>query len=203
MKIFGIGFHKTGTSSLKAALQNLGFSVRSGFGVHDPDISQKAWDMARELIPQYDAFEDNPWPLLYKSIDENYDDCKFILTVRDPDSWLRSIVNHFSGNESHMRKWIYGYGDPVGQEDVYLERYLRHNEEVLDYFRGREGRDLLVLRLTEGEGWEKLCPFLNVPRPVGIEFPHRNRSEDREARMRLTSRIRRRLIRARKALVDR
>lgn len=203
MKIFGIGFHKTGTSSLKEALQILGFSVRGAFGNDRPDISEKAWDMARRLIPRYDAFEDNPWPLLYELLDQHYDDSKFILTVRDPDSWIKSVTKHFSGYETPMRQWIYGYGDPAGHEALYLDRYHRHNQEVIEHFSGREGKDFLILRLTEGEGWEKLCPFLGVESPGDIPIPHRNRAKQREAKSRIVQRVRRKLISAKDSCIDR
>ena len=43
-----------------------------------------------------------------------------------------------------MRKWVYGVGFPQGNEDIYLERYKFHNEDVLNYFKDRPG-DLLVV----------------------------------------------------------
>ena len=46
MKIFGIGFHKTGTTSLAQALKMLGFSVTGPNGINDPNIA----DNARYLI---------------------------------------------------------------------------------------------------------------------------------------------------------
>ncbi len=42
--------------------------------------------MAYELVAQYDAFQDNPWPIIYKGLDVKYPDSKFILMLRDPDS---------------------------------------------------------------------------------------------------------------------
>jgi hypothetical protein len=77
-----------------------------------------------------------------------------------------------------MRQWIYGVGCPQGNEDVYTARFERHNREVLEYFADRP-QDLLVMRLTEGDGWDKLCPFLGVPIPE-TPFPHENRAENRE-----------------------
>jgi len=79
-----------------------------------------------------------------------------------------------------MREWIYGEGDPTGNETLYVSRYERHNREVLEYFKGRT-TDLLVLRLTEGDGWAKLCPFLEQEVPH-VPFPVRNKASDREHR---------------------
>ena len=177
-KVFCIGFHKTGTKSLAAALTMLGYRVTGPNGVDDPDIAHNVQQMAFRLVEQFDAFQDNPWPILYRELDQRYPGSRFILTLRPTEAWIRSQVRHFGTRSTPMREWIYGVGCPAGNEPIYIARYERHNTEVLHYFRNRPG-DLLVLRLTQGEGWEKLCPFLGKQIP-DIEFLHVNRAEDRE-----------------------
>ncbi|MGH7965331.1 MAG: sulfotransferase family protein [Candidatus Binatia bacterium] len=198
MKIFCIGFHKTGTSSMRLALTRLGFRVTGPYGVHDPDIASHALDLARDLVPQYDAFQDNPWPMLYRELDALYPGSRFILTLREPESWIESVTRHFSGRHTPMREWIYGFGDPAGHEREYLHRYLQHNGEVMQHFHGREDKDFLVLRVTDGEGWDVLCPFLDVPTMNDDcdPFPHRNSAGEREARRRPFRRMRRAIGRA-------
>lgn len=169
-KVFGIGFHKTGTKSLGGALQILGYRVTGPFGVRDQNIQRVALARALELADHFDAFQDNPWAVLYRELDEHFPGSKFILTVRPAQSWIQSVVRHFGARLTPMREWIYGAGSPLGNEEVYLRRYERHNEEVSAYFHERPG-DLLTLAITEGEGWEKLCPFLGVPEPLRA-FPH-------------------------------
>lgn len=71
-----------------------------------------------------------------------------------------------------MREWIYGVGRPKGNEDIYIARYERHNRELMEYFKDR-GEQRLVLRITAGEGWTKLYPFLNEQIP-GLSFPREN-----------------------------
>ena len=178
-KVFGIGFHKTGTKSLAAALQRLGYRVTGSNAVHDPDIASRVLDLAFELAEQFDAFQDNPWPLLYREMDARYPGSHFILTTRPTDKWIRSVLHYFAGRSTPMREWIYGAGRgcPLTNEDIYIERYERHNREVRAYFHERPG-DLLELAITEGEGWEKLCPFLGKPVP-GVPFPHANRGDSR------------------------
>ena len=168
-KVFGIGFHKTGTKSLAAALTQLGYRVTGPNGVHDAAISQTALAMALELVDQYDAFQDNPWPVLFRELDERFPGSKFILTVRPTAAWIRSVVNHFGDQDTPMREWIYGVGHPKGNEDVYVRRYEDHNLDVMAYFTHRPD-DLLVFRVTDGDGWAKLCTFLFS------EFPHLNRA---------------------------
>ena len=177
-KVFCIGFHKTGTKSLANALNRLGYRVTGPNGVNDPDISKNVYAMAYSLVEQYDAFQDNPWPIIYKELDKKYPGSKFILMLRSSDSWIKSQVGHFGLRETPMRKWIYGVGCPEGNEHIYIRRFENHNKEVMAYFKERTN-DLLVMNLENGDGWEKLCPFLgkNIP---NIPFPHVNRSEDRK-----------------------
>jgi hypothetical protein len=178
IKVFCIGFHKTGTTSLNVALNTLGYRVTGPNGVNDPDIAKNVLRMADDLVKRYAAFQDNPWPIIYKELDARHPGSKFILTLRNADGWIKSQVRHFGRQETEMRKWIYGVGCPEGNEATYLEVYDRHNSEVLDYFKNRS-QDLLVMDLANGDGWEQLCPFLGkkIPR---AGFPHVNKATDRE-----------------------
>lgn len=178
-KVFGIGFHKTGTKSLAKALRILGYRVTGPNGVSDHDIGSKLVSLVDELIPQYDAFQDNPWPLVYEHLDRHCPGSRFILTVRDPQSWIRSQVRFFGRNTTPMREYIYGVGCPEGNEETYLRRYEQHNREVVEYFRGRD--DLLVMDFERGDGWERLCPFLGKPVPEE-PFPHINKTDAKLAR---------------------
>jgi lysyl-tRNA synthetase class I len=134
--------------------------------------------MAFDLVEHFDAFQDNPWPIIYKELDEKYPNSKFILTVRDSESWLVSQVKHFGRKKTPMRKWIYGVGCPKGNETIYIERFKNHNKEVLEYFKNRP-EDLLTMDLAKEGGWEKLCIFL-VKNIQTTTFPHENKASDRE-----------------------
>lgn len=179
-KIFGIGFHKTGTTSLALALEMLGYRVTGPNGAKDPNIASNVHTMIDSLVPQFDAFQDNPWPVVYRYLDQKYVNSKFVLTTRDTGSWIRSQVKHFGKKHSPMREWIYGVGHPEGNETIYINRFERHNADVIEYFSNRTD-DLLILDITTGVRWEPLCEFLNVDIPDG-EFPHANRGVDRERR---------------------
>ena len=114
-KVFCIGFHKTGTTSLGVALRRLGYRVTGPNGVKDRKISENVFPMAHDLVKKYDAFQDNPWPIIYKEMDAAYPGSKFILLERNPESWIRSQVKHFGRRNTPMRKWIYGVGCPQGK----------------------------------------------------------------------------------------
>ena len=173
-KVFCIGFHKTGTTSLAVALKLLGYRVTGPNNTKDPDIADKVYALANELSEKYDAFQDNPWPVLYREMDERWPGSKFILTRRPADAWIRSQVKDFGLAETPMRRWIYGVGCPQGNEAVFVERYERHNREVLEYF-GERPNDLLLLDLPKGHGWPELCQFLDHPIP-DTPFPHANKA---------------------------
>ncbi len=182
-KIFCIGFQKTGTTSLGRALEVLGYRVcNPDVFVTDPNIGEKALDYAIEKIPQYDAFQDNPWPLLYKELDARYPGSRFILTTRHPRSWLRSVKKYFGPYEAAAEVWIYGgVGTPYKNQKRFLQRYKRHNREVREYFKGRPN-DFLEIDLGKGHGWKEICAFLEQPAPE-TPFPFENKSGSVSAEM--------------------
>jgi hypothetical protein len=175
-KVFCIGFHKTGTTSLEMALRKLGYRVKGSFGTKDPDIASKVHEMAYAMVDEFDAFEDNPWPILYRELDQRFPGSKFVLTRRPTENWIRSQVKDFATTETPMRRWIYGEnaGCPAGNENTYIARYERHNREVQEYFANRSD-DLLIIDLPNDDGWSRLCPFLGHPIP-NVPFPHANKA---------------------------
>jgi hypothetical protein len=193
-KVFCIGFHKTGTSSMTVALRKLGYRVTGPNGVHDPNIADNLWNVIDEALASFDAFQDNPWPLVYKELDQRLPGSKFILTERDPEAWLRSQVKHFGTRTTPMRQLIYGEhaGCPEGNESVYIERYRAHGREVRDYFKDRP-QDLLIMDVTAGDGWEVLCQFLGHDAP-DEPFPRANTAESRRKEP-IWHRVKRRLKR--------
>ena len=55
-----------------------------------------------------------------------------------------------------------------------IQEYDEHNKQVIAYFKDKPSQ-LLVMNITEGDGWEKLCKFLNKPIP-NKAFPHKNKA---------------------------
>ncbi|KAA3507677.1 sulfotransferase family protein [Agrobacterium rosae] len=171
MKIFGVGLNKTGTSTLGACFQRLGYkhlSVRR-------DLLQayregRLNDVFSE-IDQYETFEDWPYPLMYRELEERYGpDAKFVLTVRkSPQTWLRSLERHsmYSKPHRHSRKLAYGFNYPHYSRKHHVDFYERHYREVHEYFSAKNASNRLLLMCWEnGDGWEKLCSFLEMPLPA-------------------------------------
>lgn len=177
MKIFGIGLSKTGTTSLAQALEILGYRVKDYPGIE----RYRAGDVTsidRTVIDGHDALTDTPIPSFFRELDQAYPGSKFILTIRDTDSWLRSCKKQFTPalaakqNEAHRKLFLDLYGTDVYDETKFLQGYRRHIDQVLEYFKDRPA-DLLVLDLTAGDGWHKLCAFLGKPVP-DRPFPKAN-----------------------------
>jgi sulfotransferase family protein len=177
MKIFGLGFHKTGTTSLEVALTELGYRCCGGRPDLFSSFDAGEWDKLDEEISRFDGFRDMPWPLYFEALDARYTGSKFILTIRNEERWIRSCVNHYRGREREGFNLIYGeeHSAPLNNETKWLERYRSHNHAVIDYFREREA-DLLVLDWEEEGAWEKLCAFLDLEPPQS-PVPYANKGE--------------------------
>ena len=184
-RVFGIGMHRTATTSLHEALGLLGFdSFHWGEG-EAPMIWQEMNRYGRsKTLERFDALSDLPIPLLYKKLDRAYPGSKFILTVRDEDSWVRSVERLWDHRYNpHRYLWdIYPfshhihtvlYGQQEFDRELFLARYRRHNAEVMEYFEDRP-QDLLVF--PQGR-WDSLCAFLGRPRPT-TAYPHSNSSKE-------------------------
>jgi hypothetical protein len=207
-KILGVGLPKTGTTSLKEALTILGYRT-----VHTPrqytyaqslNIPFCKWGtvvssvfknknilksfpevevLKNDLkISDWDAmvnFGEHTYPLLDKELPNS----KFILTIRDKKSWLKSVESSFKTLPEQT-----GYNDRcLGtvrilhiyhyisyNEDYFSILYDNHLRNVKHYFKDRE-QDLLTIDICGGEGWSSLCSFLEKDIP-DISFPYENRT---------------------------
>ena len=181
-RIFGIGWHKTGTTSLHHALETLGYDSAHWISAH---WAKRIWEeMAngRSLtLEQHYALCDFPISLLYKELDATYPGSKFILTKRDEVDWVESARAHWSGTNPFRSSWNndpfshyihkIAYGQRGFDAEIFLNRYRQHNADVIKYFKGRN--DLLIMDLSNGAGWYELCGFLKQPIPP-TPFPRKN-----------------------------
>jgi hypothetical protein len=169
-KVFGVELSKTGTASLNEALNILG--IRS---IHMPRaeyLKEKEKGVPYfSTLKRYSGFTDFPCWLIYEELDRLYPGSKFILTVRDPEAWLESRRKHYQRRLDEGVKMNWDVSDDSVKE------MIEHNERVVRYFKGRPG-DLLVLDITSGEGWEKLCHFLGKKVP-DVPFPRKNAAGER------------------------
>lgn len=168
-KVFGIGDIKTGTQSLHKALKILGY--RSSMFIYRDVYVEKGEDAFVQKVKKcnYDAFVDFPFgeDVLFKKIDKAIPNSKFILTLREPEAFVKSYENYFKTSPFE--------GYKKTDLDKRRKKFEKHNKEVIEYFKDKPDK-LLKIRITEGEGWEKLCDFLDKPVPKK-PFPHRNKGK--------------------------
>jgi Sulfotransferase domain/N-terminal domain of galactosyltransferase len=173
-RIFGIGLHKTATTSLHRAFSILGFdSLHWGKGEAPAIWYEMAEHGRSKTLERFYAACDLPIPLLYKQLDKSYPGSKFVLTVRDEAKWLESVRKMWDREYNATRRlWeIYPISHTLHRElygridfdpETMLCTYRRHNAEVIEYFKGRN--DLKVMHMPS-DGWNSLCSF------IGIDFP--------------------------------
>jgi hypothetical protein len=209
LDVIGAGFGRTGTLSMQAALEQLGFASCYHFtevierrpGRNDGH--RRAWVAFakgrramdwRWLFTHYRATVDFPMCLYYSELLEAFPDAKVVLTVRDPDHWFESFDTLVQG--LHRLRFGRLFAPKLRATATIFDRLLRQG-----LFGGRldrawciaafeRHRDEVVRRVPPErllvyevkQGWAPLCAFLGVPIPP-TPFPHLNEGEDLGARM--------------------
>ncbi len=192
LSVIGAGFGRTGTKSLKIALEQLGFGPCHHMTelMLDPTRAP-LWVRAAEGEPDwesiYEGFKsgvDVPTCIFWRELADFYPQAKVILTVRDPDSWYESgqaTVLSPGTQERIGSSPLAGFfakilGKHLGagnvtrihDRDFMIERFRRHNAEVERTI--PKGR-LLVCEISQG--WKPLCGFLGTSVPA-TPFPRLN-----------------------------
>ncbi|MFW5983428.1 MAG: sulfotransferase [bacterium] len=204
-KVFCIGFHKTGTSSLAAALRKFGFKMgnQTVGEMLATDYFRKDYDRIIAFCESAEAFQDTPFafPELFKELDKSFPKSKFILTIRDtPEQWFNSLVRFHTKKyssdkqnpptEKDLANAIYRYKGlpletkkaynwpetPLYEKYNYLKFYNKHINDVTSYFSHRPN-DLLILNVAQPGSYKQLADFLNVPGvKEGERFPWLNKT---------------------------
>ena len=205
LQVIGAGFPRTGTASLKAALEQLGVGACYHMSecLGRPNHWQQ-WALAAdggavdwdELFEGYAATTDAPACHFYEALAAKYPRAKLILTKRDPDRWFESTqatilsavaTQRFAGAPPAFNAMMHKLGwhpaDAAMHDREKMIARLTAHEAAVERTIPRSR--LLVFEL--GEGWEPLCEFLDRPIP-GSPFPHINSTEDfREMMKSMTS----------------
>ena len=201
MKIFCIGYNKTGTTSLSRIMSNNNISVapQTPFEYNLESYFYGNYDTFTNMIKEdyYDItfFQDVPFslPNMYKFLDKEFPNSKFILTVRDnEDEWYDSLIRFYKKcfinfqNPYKIDGYIYKgilfkvltkvWGapkyDPYNKQ-ILKESYLRHNQEVENYFKNTD--KLLKINLKDKDLIEKIESFLEF-KFKNKNIPHLNKS---------------------------
>jgi len=198
LEVIGAGFGRTGTLSLKLALEQLGFSqcyhMIEVFGrpEHIP-----LWAAAyrgesvdwHALFRGYRAAVDFPSCTLWREQLAAFPDARIILSTRDPERWYDSVMNTIypstiaAGKSDDPAQRSFGqWADEIIWQRLFAGRmedrghvlgvYNRHVEAVID-----EAPADRLLVFEASQGWAPLCAFLGVPVP-DTEYPRTNSTEE-------------------------
>ena len=174
MRIFNLGMGRTGTKSFHTLMLKSKLS-----SVHEPSKDSLFVELEKDI----DSFSGG-LTHRYKEIYEIYPDAKYILTVRNAESWLLSRIRlHYS--------WIHSLDEDLGMNlffskdcchfletiDDLMRRYNEINEEIIDFFKDKE--NFMVLNFIDSTNKNKLASklfkFLEIASV--IEFPHENNNK--------------------------
>jgi hypothetical protein len=196
MQVIGVGVGRTGTYSLKLAINQLGFGPCHHMEevLHNMPVHVPLWSAAAAGEPDwmriYDGYEsavDWPTACFFRELVREFPSAKFVLTQRDPKRWADSfgatIYRLLAGRDrapDEMRAWldmasdvIARTGFPAGLDREELtQAFIAHNDAVNETIPVNQ---LLVFEVKYG--WEPLCTFLDVPVPAE-EFPRTNHREE-------------------------
>ena len=201
-KIFCIGRNKTGTTSLTKAMIELGYVIgdQSTAEMLIRDWGRRDFTKIASYCRSGEFFQDIPFslPYTFQAMDMFFPGSKFILTIRNAESWYKSmhdfhLLDTVHGNKAKslemLREATYCYkgfaydtkvlvynlpGDDPYHKETLINHYNFHNKMVKDYFKNRPG-DLLVLDVAEAGAHKKLCDFLGKPY-ASVDFPWENKT---------------------------
>lgn len=173
--------HKTGTTTLGAALRILGF-VWTGWQIETASLYKRGHqDALLDMMEDFDCFEDAPWFLMYQEACIKYPDSKLILTHRsDMEIWYNSLTKHIDRippDAFSFRSVIYGTDDLLSIKEKVIETHKQHIIDVRK-FAQEKGLPLIELCWENGDGWRELCDFVGKPVPSAA-FPHANSAPSR------------------------
>lgn len=199
LQVIGAGFGRTGTASLKAALETLGFGrCYHMFEFMEHPEHAKYWDAASrgkpvawdELFEGYRATVDWPGCTFYHELMTAYPKANVVLSVRDPERWYESASKTvFTAPRGGLRQLLQLLTTPRMWRSVWVVRRIlqvqtfggktRDKDHTIAVFQAHNGavertvpsERLLVYKIEEG--WGPLCRFLGVPVPE-TPFPHVN-----------------------------
>jgi len=192
MNVIGLGVGRTGTYSLKLAINQLGLGPCHHMEEVLLDMPRHVpmWVAAtngnadwQNIYKGYQSAVDWPTACFFRELVAAYPSARFILTERSAESWADSfshtiykLLEGIDQAPEEMRDWlrmgrdvIAKTGFPLGLDrDGLMNAFTAHNEAVKATIPAER---LLVFQVKQG--WAPLCRFLDVPAP-DEPFPRTN-----------------------------
>lgn len=194
LRVVGAGLGRTGTLSLKVALEKLlGGPCYHMVEVLTHPEHVAAWrEVARggspdwqALFRDYRAVVDWPAASFWPELMEAFPDALVLLSVREPEAWWKSASTTIfptsrkaDGDWRDMVDEVFAarFTSRLDDRAACIAAFERHNAEVRERVPAAR-----LLEWRASEGWEPLCAALGVPVPAE-PFPRVNTSEQFLAR---------------------
>lgn len=191
--VVGAGVGRTGTHSLKIALERLlDAPCHHMLEILGDPTQVPAWTDAIEgrpvdwaaMLSAYRAIVDWPGGSFWPELSAANPDALVLLSVRDPESWYRSASNTifltFDNMPPEIAPWMDSvrkllrdrFSDRFDDPEAMMDAFRRHNDTV----RAQIPADRL-LEWTPGDGWEPICERLGLPVP-SEPFPLTNTTDE-------------------------
>ena len=190
LSLIGAGFGRTGTDSMRQALETIGM----GPCHHMKEVNDSAEQTAlwravagggaadwQQIFSSYQSSIDWPSAYYWRELSATYPDAKILLTVRSAESWYDSMsktickVIRTSNDPQSLGVNLIGnqvFSGRYDEREHAIAVFEKNNADVRATFPPER---LLVYRL--GDGWEPLCRFLDKPVP-DTPFPHTNSARE-------------------------
>jgi hypothetical protein len=192
-KVVGAGVGRTGTHSLKIALEQiLDAPCHHMLEILGDPGQAPAWIDAIEgrpvdwsaMLLRYRAIVDWPGGAFWRELSQANPNALVLLSVRDPDDWYRSASNtiflSFDRVPPELAPWMVAmrellrdrFSDQFDDPTAMMDAYVRHNDAVR--------QEVPASRLLEwnlGDGWDPICERLELPVPAG-PFPVTNSTDE-------------------------
>lgn len=192
LQVIGAGFGRSGTTSLRRALQLLGLAPCYHMRVALlSNAHMKFWIRAksgepvdyRRVLGRYRATVDWPACGFYRELMAVFPDAKVLLNLRDPEGWYESMLETIWAIQKVFPWWmpknVWRIHDNLLWDSRFRGEFLdrertlqRYREHIEDVRRTVPPERLLVYDVKEG--WEPLCRFLGRPVPANVDLPRLN-----------------------------
>lgn len=193
LAVVGAGVGRTGTHSLKVALEQLlGGTCHHMIEMFGDEGQMQAWTDAiegrsvdwTEVLAKYSAIVDWPGGSFWPELTAAFPDALVLLSVRDPEAWYRSashtIFLTFDSMPSEITPWMNTFRgllqtrfcDRLDDPTAMMDAFVRHNDAVRAAIPPSR-----LLEWTPSDGWDPICERLGLPAPTET-FPVTNSTED-------------------------
>lgn len=185
-KVFCIGLHKTGTTTLANYFTKYGFhSLHSTNWIND-NFKLEKFDFFSDGGSHFDNINEFDFERLFYT----YKDSKFILQTRDTKKWVISKLKHAGWNQNIQIQddddskithddWTY---KSLLTVQKFIEHKINYEKKVLSFFEEKDPNRLIVIDITQKHIQKKelirLKNFLNLRSLFKISLPHSNKRRD-------------------------